>query len=277
MIPSHATPYLRLQRLLVEARHARGLKQSEVASQLYVPQSFVSKYERGERRLDVVELLQILKVLDVDVSDVLERVNTEGPTTILERWNLTPSALTKLVDENPSLRGMLLGYVAEHKLQEIWLTDDDIEYLGKPDDHDRTSAGDHIVRYRGQRFIIESKSLQSRMVDRDGDTWRGRAQVNASDRRTITLEDGTAFDTTLLTVGQFDILAVNCFAFEQEWNFAFAKNTDLPRSTFRRYPPEIRRQLIASLVAVSWPPEPPFTDDLREVLDQVITERNSGK
>ena len=277
MIPSHATPYLKLRRLLVEARHARRLKQSEVARQLGVPQSFVSKYERGERRLDVVELLQILKVLDVDASDVLERINTEGPTTILERWNLTPSALTKLVDENPSLRGMLLGYVAEHKLHEIWLTDDDIEYLGKPDDHDRTSADDHIVRYRGQRFVIESKSLQSRMVEKDGDTWRGRAQVDASDRRTITLEDGTTFDTTLLMVGQFDILAVNCFAFEQEWNFAFAKNTDLPRSAFSRYPPEIRSQLIASLVAVSWPPEPPFTDDLREVLDQIVAERDSGE
>ncbi len=167
----------------------------------------------------------------------------------------------------------LLGYVAEYKLQEILLSEDSIKYIGKPDDHDRTSKGDHIIEYQGQRFVIESKSLQSRMVEKDGDTWRGKAQVDASDRRSIILEDGTRIETTLLMVGEFDILVVNCFAFEQEWNFVFARNSDLPRSTYSRYSPRVREQLIASLVSVSWPPGLPFTSSLQEILDQIVIER----
>ena len=280
MIPSFATPYLKLQRLLVEARQARGLTQSEVAAHLQVPQSFVSKYERGERRLDIVELLRILKILELDIRDFLDRITESEESSalhsILDLWKVTPNVLTNIVNENPSLRGMLLGYVAEYKLQEILLSEDSIEYIGKPDDHDRTSKGDHIIEYRGQRFVIESKSLQSRMVEKDGDIWRGRAQVDASDRRSIVLEDGTQIETTLLMVGEFDILAVNCFAFEQEWNFVFGRNSDLPRSRYRGYSQQVRNQLIASLVSVSWPPEPPFSSDLIEVLEQLVVERGQS-
>lgn len=109
------------------------------------------------------------------------------------------------------------------------------------------------------------------MVTKDGDIWRGRAQVDASDRRTVILADGSTLETTLLTVGDFDVLAVNCFAFGQEWNFVFAKNEDLPRSRYRNYTDEVRRQLIASLVSVSWPPEPPFTGNLITVLDDLVS------
>lgn len=42
--------------VLREARIAAGLSQAEVAEALSVPQSFVSKYERGQRRLDLFEL-----------------------------------------------------------------------------------------------------------------------------------------------------------------------------------------------------------------------------
>ena len=264
--------------MLVEARRARRLTQSEVASRLQVPQSFVSKYERGERRLDVVELCKILMVLDIDIRDVLYRISesedSSTPLSILDLWRITPGILTNIVDKNPSLRGMLLDYVAEYKLQEILTSEEGIEYVDKPDDHDRTKKGDHIIEYKGQRFVIESKSLQSRMVEKDGDVWRGRAQVDASDRRSIALEGGTQVETTLLMVGEFDVLAVNCFAFKQEWDFIFARSSDLPRSTYRRYSPQVRNQLIASLVSVSWPPEPPFTDNLAEILDRIATERD---
>ncbi len=279
MIPPYSTPYLKLQRLLVEARRARGLKQSDVAARLQASQSFVSKYERGERRLDVIELLQICGVLSLDASDILQQIglkpDSSEPTDILDRWRITAADLTELVDANPSLRGMLLGYVAEHKLREKWLSGNKVEYLGKFDDHDRSIKGDHVIEYQGQRFVVESKSLQSSVVEKDGDTWRGRAQVDASDRRSIVLDDGSQIETTLLKVGEFDVLAINCFAFEEEWNFAFAKNSDLPRSSYSKYPRHVREQLIASLVPVSWPPEPPFTGNLLEILDQLIVERGT--
>ena len=222
-------------------------------------------------------MLRILRILNVDIRDALRRIDASEDSAktpnILEIWKLPPEALTNIVNENPSLRGMLLGYVAEYKLQEMLLALEEVKYIGKPDDHDRTSKGDHIIEYESKRFAIESKSLQSRMVERDGDIWRGKAQVDASDRRPVVLSDGTQIETTLMLVGEFDVLAVNCFAFEQEWNFVFAKNSDLPRSSYRRYSPQVRNQLIASLVSVSWPPDPPFTSNLIEILDQLVAER----
>lgn len=58
--------YRQLRELLVSARTASGLTQSQLASQLGRPQSFVSKYERGERRLDVVEFFEIASALSLD-------------------------------------------------------------------------------------------------------------------------------------------------------------------------------------------------------------------
>ncbi|HEX9523568.1 MAG TPA: helix-turn-helix transcriptional regulator [Reyranella sp.] len=44
--------YARLRRLLIEGRSAAGLKQSDLATRLGKPQSYVSKTEAGERRLE---------------------------------------------------------------------------------------------------------------------------------------------------------------------------------------------------------------------------------
>lgn len=43
------------------------------------------------------------------------------PESILDRWGVSAEELTELVDRNPSLRGMLLGYLAELKLERLWL------------------------------------------------------------------------------------------------------------------------------------------------------------
>ena len=52
--------------LMVGARKAAGLTQHALALRLKKPQSFVAKYEGGERRLDVVEFITIARALDVD-------------------------------------------------------------------------------------------------------------------------------------------------------------------------------------------------------------------
>jgi transcriptional regulator with XRE-family HTH domain len=75
--------YTRFRRLLIEARKAAGLTQVELAARLARPQSYVSKYERGERRIDVVEFLEIAEVLDVDPADFLKRLS--GTTEPAER------------------------------------------------------------------------------------------------------------------------------------------------------------------------------------------------
>jgi len=57
--------------LLREYRLASSLTQVEVAKHLSRPQSFVSKYETGERRLDLVELGEVCDALQVDLLKVV--------------------------------------------------------------------------------------------------------------------------------------------------------------------------------------------------------------
>jgi len=59
-------PYKKLREILVQTRKCAGLTQTELSRILLRPQSFVSKYERGERRLDVVELGEVADALGVD-------------------------------------------------------------------------------------------------------------------------------------------------------------------------------------------------------------------
>lgn len=70
----YSAEYQRLCAVLRELRHEAGLTQMQVAERLEVPQSFVSKYESGERRLDVVELGHVAGALGVSVRAVLDRL-----------------------------------------------------------------------------------------------------------------------------------------------------------------------------------------------------------
>jgi hypothetical protein len=71
----HSPEYQRLRALLVEARTAAGLTQHQLSELIDRPQSYVAKYEIGERRLDVVELVEICRALRVDPCDLLRKLN----------------------------------------------------------------------------------------------------------------------------------------------------------------------------------------------------------
>jgi len=70
--------YRRLLGRLVEARKEMHLSQGEVAARLGRPQQFVSRYELGGRRLDVMEYVDVAQVLDLNPIDTLEAVLKEG-------------------------------------------------------------------------------------------------------------------------------------------------------------------------------------------------------
>ena len=202
----------------------------------------------------------------------------EAAQDIFEIWNVTRQELSQAILENGSLRGMVFGYVAEIKIRNFLRDSGLISELVKDDDHDRKKKGDLRLQYRGQEFRLESKSLQTaRNVKAADGFWKGFSQVDASDRRTVLLPDGTSLATTCLVFGEFDVLSVNCFTFENQWRFAFAKNKDLPASTFGKYTPEQRKHLVATTVAVSWPPTGIFTDDLFGLLDEIIKDRTKSK
>jgi transcriptional regulator with XRE-family HTH domain len=61
--------------LLRQMRLDAGLRQEDLAAKLGEPQSFVSRYECGERRLDVLELRQICRTLHVSLSEFVRRLD----------------------------------------------------------------------------------------------------------------------------------------------------------------------------------------------------------
>ena len=67
-------PYKKLRRLLAQARADAGLTQVQVAERVKRPQSFVSKYENGERQLDVIEFVIVCKAIGIHPSTVVEQL-----------------------------------------------------------------------------------------------------------------------------------------------------------------------------------------------------------
>jgi transcriptional regulator with XRE-family HTH domain len=58
--------YERLVAMLVAVRHAAGIRQQKLATKLGKTQSFIAKYEGGERRIDLIEFIAIARALDAD-------------------------------------------------------------------------------------------------------------------------------------------------------------------------------------------------------------------
>lgn len=58
--------YARLIAALVAVRKSAGVRQQALAKKLGRPQSFIAKYEGGERRIDVIEFVAIARALGAD-------------------------------------------------------------------------------------------------------------------------------------------------------------------------------------------------------------------
>jgi len=71
---THHPAYLAFLKMLREERQMRGITQVELAKRLGNRQTFVSKLENGERRLDVVELFEYLENIGTDPVDFLSRL-----------------------------------------------------------------------------------------------------------------------------------------------------------------------------------------------------------
>jgi transcriptional regulator with XRE-family HTH domain len=66
-----------LQKTLREARTKAGLRQEDVAHKLGQPQSFVSKYETGERQLDLAELWDVCAVLGISLVSLIQQIEEQ--------------------------------------------------------------------------------------------------------------------------------------------------------------------------------------------------------
>jgi transcriptional regulator with XRE-family HTH domain len=74
--PPSASPQEQLQTLLRLARTGAGLTQADVAQRMGQPQSFVSKYESGERRLDILELRNVCQALGISLTHFVKRLES---------------------------------------------------------------------------------------------------------------------------------------------------------------------------------------------------------
>jgi transcriptional regulator with XRE-family HTH domain len=71
--------YARLVEVLVAARHEAGIRQQALATKLRRPQSFIAKYEGGERRIDVIEFIAIARALGADPLKLFKEFLAEKP------------------------------------------------------------------------------------------------------------------------------------------------------------------------------------------------------
>ncbi|WYL95104.1 MAG: helix-turn-helix transcriptional regulator [Gloeotrichia echinulata IR180] len=62
------------RRCMIAARKEAKLTQETLAKSLKKPQSFVAKYENGERRLDVIEFLLVSRVIGVDPCEIVRKL-----------------------------------------------------------------------------------------------------------------------------------------------------------------------------------------------------------
>lgn len=83
--PIHDDRYKAVADRLKELRDQRGLLQQTVADRLGRTQTFVSKYESGGRRLDLIELLDVLRALEADPHEFIDRVLQQQPMKSLPR------------------------------------------------------------------------------------------------------------------------------------------------------------------------------------------------
>ena len=64
----------RLAELLVEKRRAAGLTQAAVAKAMDRHQPFIANIENGDRRVDLVELIELAEIIDFDVHDIIDEL-----------------------------------------------------------------------------------------------------------------------------------------------------------------------------------------------------------
>ena len=73
-IPNETRQREKLLLLLRELRQKSSIRQVDMAEQLDVPQSFVSKYESGTRDLDILELRRICQLMGISLQDFVKKL-----------------------------------------------------------------------------------------------------------------------------------------------------------------------------------------------------------
>lgn len=253
----------------------KAISLSSLASNLGIPEEDLSPIVNGDKTPSISEIELIANKLSTPPYWLLIPL-----PNFLASWHISIEELGDMIKNNPSLRGFMVGYMAESKIRSYFLRNPDVSNLFKPDDHDRTNKCDLVLSYKGRDFTFEIKSLQTNTVRKIADTNELTAtfQCDASDRRIIELPNGHSVNTTCLKFGDFDIVAINLFAFTGNWDYAFALNRDLPHASQGRgknvLPKEDLSYLIKSSIRITYPTKAPFVDNPFVLMDQLLQENH---
>jgi hypothetical protein len=144
--------------------------------------------------------------------------------------SLSRDQLESCINENPSFRGFLQGYVAEEILRNMLTSTEGISNVEKIDDRSR-KKGDFSFLYNDKEYTVEVKSLSSRKVTEDAMSGghNGTVILKSTDKRDV----GGGVNITNLLKGTFDILAICTLSVSGEWGFKFMLNDYIPRSNRR--------------------------------------------
>jgi transcriptional regulator with XRE-family HTH domain len=80
--PASTDPYATFRETMVAARRGAGVTQVELAERLGKPQQFISKYELGDRRVDIIEFVAICRALEIDPKEAFAAVLRRLPKSL---------------------------------------------------------------------------------------------------------------------------------------------------------------------------------------------------
>lgn len=187
--------------------------------------------------------------------------------------SVPPNDLVQAIKDTPSLRGMILGYIAEIMFVKYVLQPDkNITDIRSHDDHDRNNNKvDRDFLYRGKRITIQLKSIQTNSIClRDNENvLHADVQNDGSDKRDVLLPNGDIVTTTNYKIGDYDILAVPLFPFTGSWDFAYKLNAKCRMTTSNKYSEEQKKYLLSTIEKITFPLSDDWTDSLDKCIDQL--------
>jgi hypothetical protein len=216
-------------------------------------------------------------------SNQRRKIDKDDPEAIASRNRVLsiidavpPEDLIASIKRAPSLRGMILGYIAEEMFEKYvpkQYPSIEAKHIVKHDDHDRSAnKSDRTIFFANRIYRIQLKSIQTNSIARNLESGLLVADVqnDASDRRTVKLPNGSKIETTCYARGDYDILAVPMFPFTGSWTFAYKRNIDCRSSESDKYSQDDRNYLLATTEKVSWPLSLGWHSNLLELLDGKI-------
>lgn len=185
--------------------------------------------------------------------------------------NFSKEEIDEVISENPSLRGYIQGYLAEVALKKQLLLLDNVTEVTKIPDKSE-EKGDLKVIYKGLPITVEVKSLLTRSIKADTlhETWEGTVGIKNSDKRELQVEGLGTIHATNLVRGEFDVLAISCYAVSGLWDFVYMENEYIPPKNYD----------VPSLLKVSFTVNPETTPcldlDLATILERVYVKKQSN-